>query len=107
MPDLTIAIPTYNRASWLREALSCLSQQVFSDFDLIVADNASEDETPQVVAEFESPRLRYHRHPQNLGMVENFRFCAHAAQTEWIVIHQDDDLLSPLFLDRWRNAVHR
>ncbi len=96
----TIAIPTFNRAEWLRACLEAILRQSFADFELIVADNASTDATPAVVAALRDPRIQYIRHERNLGGYENFVFCSKLGQGEFLVLHQDDDLLHADFLRR-------
>jgi glycosyltransferase involved in cell wall biosynthesis len=65
---------------------------------LVVGDNCSPDHTREVVAQFQDSRLKYIRHPQNIGALPNFRFLADQAKGEFLIIHQDDDLLHRDFL---------
>lgn len=104
-PFFTVGIPTFNRASLLTEAIRAVLNQSCSDFELIIADNHSTDDTPQVVRRFEDARLKYCRHEQNLGPIANFGFLAEAAQGEFFVLNQDDDLLHRDFLKRCYEAV--
>ena len=73
---LTIAIPTYNRATCLRELLSVLTDQLRheSRVELLISDNASPDQTPAVVKDFVTRGLqvRYIRNTQNIGPDANF-----------------------------------
>ena len=66
-PYFTIAIPTYNRAAFLREAINSALNQTNLDFELIISDNASTDDTQTVVASIKDERLHYVRQPANLG----------------------------------------
>jgi hypothetical protein len=104
-PFCTIAIPTYNRAEWLGGCIESLLRQSFPDFEIIVADNASSDDTSAVVRQLTDPRIQYIRHDQNLGAYENFMFCARAGRGEFLIVHQDDDLLHPDFLKRSHQAA--
>ncbi len=62
MPTVTVIIPTYNRAGFLKEAIDSVFAQDFCDFELIVVDDGSTDETPQVLAPYPNIRvLRQHR----------------------------------------------
>ncbi len=107
MPLFTVGVPTYNRAGMLAQTLDCILQQTFRDFEVVVSDNASTDDTPQVVARYVGRRFRYFRQETNVGSLLNFRFLGDVAAGEWLVIHQDDDLLSPLFLERCAHAIGR
>lgn len=60
MPDVSVIIPTYNYAQFLAESIQSVLQQTYSEFELLVVDDGSTDQTRQVVAQFESdPRVRY------------------------------------------------
>ena len=83
-PVLTIAIPTYNRATCLRELLSGLSDQLHNEsrVELIISDNASPDETPAVVEDFVARglKVRYIRNAENIGPDANFLQCFEQAR---------------------------
>jgi glycosyltransferase involved in cell wall biosynthesis len=104
-PYFTIAIPTYNRAAFLRQSISSALSQTDLDFELIISDNASTDDTPAVVASIKDERLRYVRQPVNLGSAKNIDFLVRETRGRFFVLHQDDDLLHPDFLRRCRQAV--
>ena len=78
-PLLTIAIPNFNRAGYLKELLSLLAAQLRNEprVELIISDNASPDETPAVVQDFVARglRVRYTRNVQNIGSDANFLQC--------------------------------
>lgn len=92
---LTVGIPTYNRAGWLRESIESVLAQGFTDFRLVVADNASDDDTPQVVRSFDDPRIEYARAERNLGVCANFNRILARADSELVLILPDDDVLYP------------
>lgn len=98
-PLLTIAIPTYNRASCLRELLSALADQLTDEprVELMISDNASPDETPSVVEEFVAHglRVRYLRNAENIGPDANFLQCFEQARGKYVWLFSDDDLLIP------------
>lgn len=99
-PFVSITIPTYNRAdSYLRGAIECALAQTYPHFEVLVADNASTDATPDLVGAFDDPRLRYVRHEENLGPFRNSQFCLDAARGEFICMLHDDDLIDPDFLE--------
>lgn len=105
MPRFTVAIPTFNRAHYLPETLACLARQTYHDFEIVISDNASTDNTEEVVSQLKDSRIRYYRQPALLCVGDNFGACADLAQTDWIIFHQDDDLLNPCFLERCARAV--
>lgn len=98
-PRVTVAIPTYNRATMLAEAIDSVLAQTYDDFHVLVCDNASTDETAKVVGSYADPRLEYIRRPENLGLVGNFTDALSRVDTEYSLIVCDDDQLRPTFLE--------
>ncbi len=98
-PLLTIAIPTYNRAAYLRELLSSLFDQLVNEprVELIVFDNASPDDTPLAVADFQQRGLsiRSRRNAENIGADANFLSCFEEAAGRYVWIFGDDDVVVP------------
>jgi abequosyltransferase len=98
-PLLTIAIPTFNRAGYLKELLSLLAAQLRNEprVELIISDNASPDETPAVVQDFVARglRVRYTRNVQNIGSDANFLQCFEQARGKYVWLFSDDDLIIP------------
>jgi len=99
-PKVTVAIPTYNRASLLKECLETVLRQTFHDFEVIISDNCSVDETTAVVRSFSDPRIRYYRNETNLGAFANMNRCLELARGEYITIMHDDDLYAPQFIEQ-------
>jgi glycosyltransferase involved in cell wall biosynthesis len=98
-PRVSVCIPTYNRAAYLRETIESVLAQTFVDFRLVVSDNASTDETPAVVAGFDDPRIVYSRLEENIGLVPNHERCLELADTEFVAVLPDDDTLRPDMLE--------
>ena len=99
-PDIrvTIGITTYNRASLLREAIQSALSQSYDNFEVLICDNASQDETQDVVASFDDARIRYARSDTNLGMIPNFNRVIELADGDAVVLLSDDDVLYPAYL---------
>ncbi|MEM7281584.1 MAG: glycosyltransferase, partial [Pseudomonadota bacterium] len=72
--------------------------QNFTDFELLISDNCSPDNTADVVGGYDDPRIRYVRHETNLGANPNFNFCVEDANGEYLLLLSDDDLIDPDFL---------
>ncbi|MCJ2179353.1 glycosyltransferase family A protein [Novosphingobium album (ex Hu et al. 2023)] len=93
---LSICIPTYNRAPYLRTALECLAEADFSfTHEIVISDNASTDGTPDVVQEFIAKGLPilYLRAPANAGAAPNLTNAIQHASGEYMIYQGDDDLL--------------
>lgn len=99
-PRVTIGIPTYNRAaSTLPLTLDSALRQTHPDIEILVADNASTDDTARLVQARQDPRLRYLRHSHNICANDNFNFCLEQARGEYFLLLHDDDLVDPDFVD--------
>ena len=104
---VTIGIPTYNRAKWLRESIASVLSQSYENFRLLICDNASEDETREVVESISDPRLDYMRSDRNLGMIGNYSRVIQLADTDSLVLLSDDDVLYPDYLDSVVDVLER
>ena len=67
MPKLTVIITTYNRANLLKDAIKSVLSQSFQDFELIVVDDCSPDNTEEAIKKFQDKRIFYLRHGENRG----------------------------------------
>ena len=92
---VSICVPTYNRAKMLRQCLEHLSQFQDPDFELIIGDNASSDDTPEVVDSLRSRfrHLTYLRHDENIGFARNMDALLRRATRPFLYILNDDDLV--------------
>ena len=97
---VSICIPTYNRADILPYAVESVLNQTYTDFELLICDDASADHTPEVVSQWTDPRIHYIRHPQNIKRSRNMRSGYEAAQGEYFIKFDDDDALTPTFLEK-------
>ena len=90
--DVTIAIPTYNRATHLERCLRKVLAMPDANLRVIVSDDASADGTSDVARGFEpDPRFRYHRNAENLGLFENFNRLLALVETRFVLFLCDDD----------------
>ena len=99
-PLFTIAIPTFNRASLLKECIEAAFSQTYSNFEVVVSNNNSSDDTEKVLSTFSDPRLRVIKQETNIGLLPNWNACVSAANGDYVVIVSDDDRISPWFLER-------
>jgi glycosyltransferase involved in cell wall biosynthesis len=99
-PKLTIGMPVYNGERYLRESLDSLLAQTFTDFELIVSDNASTDGTEAICREYAArdPRIRYVRQNRNCGAAPNFQFVLNEAACELFMWAGADDRWDPGWL---------
>ncbi|MGK7951187.1 MAG: glycosyltransferase family 2 protein [Xenococcaceae cyanobacterium] len=99
MVKVSINIPTYNRADYLQYAIASVEQQTYDDWELIVSDDGSTDKTAEIMnTKIKDTRIRYIRHPQNIGRSRNMRSGFDAATGDYFIKFDDDDALTPDFL---------
>lgn len=96
-PAVSIAIPTYNRATTLERALRSALEQTHTDLEVLVSDNASTDDTAALLERVAAvdPRVRVVRHATNRGMVANIAAAASLARGDHVMLLADDDWLAP------------
>ena len=94
-PLVTVAIPSYNRPAFLREALQSVLAQDFPDFSVLVADDASPYDVAALVQSFGDARLHLMRQPSNVAMLQNWRAALCTPATRYVATLDDDDLWLP------------
>lgn len=94
MPKISINIITYNRAAYLPEAIRSVLEQSFSDWELIIVDDASTDNTESVVKNFiaADSRVKYFKNDQNKGVARSRNRALMASQGDFIAVLDSDDL---------------
>ena len=101
-PIVSIGLPVYNGEDFLKYALDSLLSQTFRDFELIISDNASTDNTPKICQEYvlRDKRIRYIRQNNNMGALWNFNFVLKQSNKEYFIWVSADDKLHPEFLEK-------
>lgn len=104
-PLITIAIPVYNRAGMIRDAIESVIGQSGDDVELIIIDNCSTDETYEVACEYLSKCVKVFRNEHNVGMGMNFVRCIEEAKGEWFRFLMSDDMFLPGAIDLMRHVI--
>jgi glycosyltransferase involved in cell wall biosynthesis len=102
LPRVSIGLPVYNGEKYLAAAIDSLLSQTYADFELIISDNASTDDTSNICQVYAArdKRIRYYREPTNRGIAWNFTRTFELAQGEFFKWHAHDDLCAPTLLER-------
>jgi glycosyltransferase involved in cell wall biosynthesis len=96
MPSkVSVIIPAYNNAEYLGETIQSVLDQTYPHFEVIVVNDASPDHTPEVVKQFDDPRVRYIVHEENRGLSAARNTGMRAAEGELIALLDGDDLFHP------------
>ena len=98
-PLVSIVVPVYNGARFLRESLDSILRQTYSRTEVIVLDDASKDETPSIIASY-GDRVRAVRHEQNRGGFGNMNAGVALARGDFVAIYHADDLYEPTIVER-------
>jgi Glycosyl transferase family 2 len=106
-PLVTIAIPTFNRAALLKGCVTAALSQTYPHFEVVVSNNASQDDTRDVLSEFNDTRLRVINQETNIGLLPNYNACLVNAKGDYIVFVADDDRIAPWLLERCARLIKR
>ncbi|MEJ7861513.1 MAG: glycosyltransferase [Pyrinomonadaceae bacterium] len=100
IPLVSIGMPVYNGAKFIREALDSLLSQDYSDFELIISDNASTDETAKICEKYaaKDSRIFYSRMEENIGAVRNFDRVLRLAKGKYFMWAAHDDIWHKSFI---------
>ena len=101
-PKISIGLPIYNGEKFLRKRIENLLSQTFTDFELIISDNASTDNSVKICKEFmkKDSRIKLHIQDHNIGQFRNYNFVLDQSYGEYFTWTAADDLLLPEFLEK-------
>jgi len=92
VPKVSILLPVYNVSAYLGEAIRSILQQSLTDFELIILNDGSTDQTENVVLSFSDDRIRYIKNEQNSGLIYTLNKGIDLATAEWIARMDGDDI---------------
>ncbi len=106
LPLVTVGIPIYNEAKYIRAAIHSALSQTFVPIEIIISDNCSTDHSVEIVEELAAldNRIKLHRQHQNIGPIANFKYLLANAKTKYFMWLGAHDLLAETFID---NAVQK
>jgi glycosyltransferase involved in cell wall biosynthesis len=103
-PLFSVVMPTRNRAQLLPFAINSVLNQTFADFEIIVSDNYSSDDTQEIVATFEDTRVKYFRSQKSLSIGDSWEFAIGHATGQYLTFLSDDDTYTTLFLETMKRV---
>ncbi|MES2467135.1 MAG: glycosyltransferase family 2 protein [Verrucomicrobiota bacterium] len=106
-PKISVCIATYNYGRYLRDCMDSILNQSFKDFELIICDNASSDDTKQVVSSYSDVRIRYFCQDSNIGPQRNFNTAIGMAKGEYIKLMCADDVMLEKVLEDQAGTLDR
>lgn len=99
LPKVSVCIPSHNAARFLGDAVESVLGQQFTDLEVVVSDDASDDGTVEVCAQYGDPRFRAVRSETRLGLSGNWNRCVELARGEYVILLHADDELLPNYID--------
>ena len=104
-PKVSIGMPVFNSEFKIKKALDSLLTQSFSNFEIIISDNCSKDNTMIICEDYKSKdyRIKYFRQSKNIGAFSNFEFVLNKAKSKYFMWASDDDFWLPKFIE---NFIH-
>ena len=100
-PKVSIGMPVFNSEFKIKKALDSLLTQSFSNFEIIISDNCSKDNTMIICEDYKSKdyRIKYFRQSKNIGAFSNFEFVLNKAKSKYFMWASDDDFWLPKFIE--------
>ena len=101
-PRLSIGLPVFNGDDYLEEAIDSILAQTYSNFELIISDNASTDGTEDLCRAYavQDRRIQYHRNPKNIGATQNWYRVFDLSRGEYFASAAHDDVYAPDFMEK-------
>lgn len=96
----SILIPVYNGMPYLEEAINSVLQQTQSNWNLIIADNCSNDGTSEYLSSLNDNRISIHKHSKNIGAAKNWEYLYKECSSKYACILGADDIMKPTFIER-------
>lgn len=106
-PNVTVFIPVYNRARFVRGAIESTLAQTYGDFELLVIDDGSTDRSVEIIKSFDDPRIRLVQNEKNLGLPTTRNLGLELARGEFIALLDSDDISLPHRLERQVEFLQR
>ncbi|MFH0758628.1 MAG: glycosyltransferase family 2 protein [Bacteroidota bacterium] len=105
--DITIALPVYKRTDYIKSALDSAVNQTIKCAILIVDNNSPHDEFEKLARSYDKVEIKYVRNEKTVDVEDNFNLCFRHAETPWVTILHDDDMLHHQYAEFCRDLINR
>ena len=92
MPKVSVILTSYNHAAYISAAIESVLNQTFSDFELLIVDDGSRDNSREIIKTFDDPRIKTFLYTENRGPVMAIRDAVNSARGKYVAVHHSDDL---------------
>jgi glycosyltransferase involved in cell wall biosynthesis len=106
-PLVSICIPVFNGENFIKDCLDSVISQSNKNFEIIVIDNNSVDNTLQIVKSYNDPRIKIYSNEKNIGALNNFTKCIELASAEYFVMIPHDDVMQQNFIDEMSTILNK
>lgn len=104
-PKVSVCMPNYNYGRFIGEAIQSVLDQTFTDFELIVIDDASTDDSISIIEQFSDNRIKLYRNGRNIGRRKNINKCLSLCSGDYVSILPSDGIYSPLSIEKKVNIL--
>lgn len=98
-PLISICVTNYNYERFIKETLDSVLSQTYTNFEVIIIDNASTDSSMDIIKSYNDPRIKVSQNEENIGLYQNLNKCMEKASGELICLLHTDDVYTPNFLE--------
>lgn len=107
--SFSFILPAY-KAAFLKEAIDSILAQTYTNFELIIVNDASPEDIDSIINLYDDSRISYYINEKNIGgedLVAQWNHCIKYAKSDYIILASDDDVYSPLYLEKMNNLVEK
>lgn len=102
-PTITVAIPTFNRLSFLKKTIASVQNQTLPPDEILIIDNHSADGTWESLKGLKG--IKTIRNSNNIGAIKNYNLCLRKAKSEYVTALASDDIILPNFIEKWKSII--
>lgn len=106
-PKFSICIPNYNHGRFIGDTIQSVLQQTYQNFEIVIADNASTDNSIEIVKKFSDPRIRLYTNQYNIGFAPNLQRVTSYAKYDFVNLLSSDDQMKPNALEAYADIISR
>ncbi len=100
MPKVSVLIPFYNSAAFLKPCIDSVLQQTYKDFELVLLNDGSTDDSEKIARSYDDPRVKYYANEKNLGIPVSHNKLMDLASGEYLALLDSDNLCTPDRLEK-------
>jgi glycosyltransferase involved in cell wall biosynthesis len=99
-PTISVVMPVYNTGSYLHDSINSILQQTFTDFEFIIINDGSTDNSEEIILSYKDPRIRYYKNEKNEGLIFSLNRGLEIAKGKYIARLDGDDICSSQRLEK-------